>query len=279
MARFVGLAGVIPIVASVGLAGACGGKGVSPERQGKAMAAIIPADAGKALAGRRIYFGHQSVGYNLVEGLQSWAVERPDLGLKIVEGRSADGLSGPAFMHAKNGANYEPFEKMQDFSKTLEGGVGEKADVAFFKFCYVDFSAETDVEKVFTGYKTTLAGLHDKYPKTKFLHVTVPLTIVQSGPKATLKKLLGKKLGGAEANIVRNRFNELMRKEYGGREPLFDLAAVESTRLDGLVRFEQDGTSYPALAPEYSSDGKHLNPDGARWASAHLLKTLAELPF
>jgi hypothetical protein len=278
MARLVGLKRLVFAVASVGLAGACGGKGVSLERQAKAMSAVIPQDAGKALAVKRIYFGHQSVGYNLIEGLQSWAAERPDLGLKIVESKSADGLAGPAFMHAKNGANYEPFEKMQDFSKTLEAGVGEKADVAFFKFCYVDFSPETDVEKVFAGYKQTLASLHGKYPKTKFLHVTVPLTIVQSGPKATLKKLLGKKLGGAEANVVRNRFNDLMRKEYGGREPLFDLAAVESTRPDGLVRFDQDGTSYPALAPEYSSDGKHLNTDGARWASAHLLKTLAELP-
>ena len=241
------------------------------------MAAIIPPDAGKALATKRIYFGHQSVGYNIVDGIAAWAKERPDLGLKIVESRAPEAFATPGFVHAKNGANYEPLGKIQDFARTMEAGVGNKADIAFFKFCYVDFSPETDIDKVFAEYKTTMARLRTQFPQTKLVHVTVPLTIVQSGPKAMIKQLLGKKLGGADANIVRNRYNELLRREYQGKEPLFDLAVVESTLNDRPVRFEQDGARYPALAREYSSDGKHLNADGARWTAAHLLSALAAL--
>jgi hypothetical protein len=249
------------------------------ERSGSAMARIIPTNADQVLSKKRIYFGHQSVGYNIVEGMQEWVKERPSLGLKIVESGSPEALDAPAFAHGRIGANYEPLGKIEAFAQTLEQGVGAKADVALFKFCYVDFTPDTDVDRIFSRYKTTLARLHQSFPKTRFVHVTVPLTIVQTGPKAAVKRLLGRKLWGADANIVRNRFNDLMRREYGGHEPLFDLASVESTRPDGQeVRFDQGGASHPALADEYASDGKHLNPDGSRWAAAHLLKTLAELP-
>jgi hypothetical protein len=113
----------------------------------------------------------------------------------------------------------------------------------------------------------------------RFVHVTSPLTVVQSGPKALVKRMLGKPLGGSEANLARERFNALMREEYAGREPLFDLAAVESRRPDGrVVTFQAGGGRHPALAGEYASDGKHLNDLGARWAALHLLQTLAELP-
>ena len=271
---------VAPIlVATLGLAAAaCGKNALSAERKAEAMDAILPKTVGAALAGKRIYFGHQSVGYNIVDGLQAWNRDRPELGLKIVESRSPDAFQSPAFAHAKNGANYEPFQKIKEFAETIEGGVGAKVDIAFFKFCYVDFSPETDVEKVFAEYKTTLTRLREKFPRTRFVHFTTPLTVTQSGPKATLKRLLGRKIGGVEANMVRERYNELLRREYLGKEPFFDLAKVEATRLDQRsASFDQDGKSYPTLAEEYASDGKHLNADGARWVAAHLIKTLAAL--
>jgi hypothetical protein len=267
------------LVAALGLgAAACNKHALSAERKAEAMDAILPKTVGGALAGKRIYFGHQSVGYNIVDGLQAWNRERPELGLKIVESRTPDAFEGPVFAHATNGANYEPMKKIKEFADTVEGGVGAKADIAFFKFCYVDFSPETDGQKVFDEYKTTLARLRDKFPKTRFVHFTVPLTVTQTGPKAMIKRLIGRKIGGVEANIARERYNELLRREYLGKEPFFDLAKVEATRLDQRpASFEQDGRTYPYLAEEYASDGKHLNADGARWVAAHLIKTLAAL--
>ncbi len=237
----------------------------------------IPKEKLEKLSRSRIWFGHQSVGYDIVRGLGDLAREQPGLGITIVEGKGPDALAAPAFAHAPNGRNVEPLTKIQDFADTLErGGLGTATDIAFFKFCYVDFTPETDVEQVFAEYKQTLARLRSTFPNVKFVHVTSPLTIVQSGPKAWVKKVLGKKLGGAEANAARERFNARLREEYQGKEPLFDLATVESTLPGGkTVRFELDDRTFPALADGYASDGKHLNATGARWAAANLLATLA----
>ena len=67
-----------------------------------------------------------------------------------------------------------------------------------------------------------------------------------------------------------------IRETFAGREPLFDLAAVESTRPDGSrVFFERAGTPVYYLAPEYTNDGGHLIGAGRRSAAEALLATLA----
>jgi hypothetical protein len=243
-------------------------------------AAPLPAVSAAALerlAHKRIYFGHQSVGYNLVDGLKAVAAER-SLPLRVVETRKASDLQPGTFAHSANGKNEEPLTKIRDFAQTLDGDLGANVDIAFFKFCYIDFTPGADVQKLFTEYRAALAHLRVAHPAVRFVHVTAPLTVVAAGPKAWLKGLLGKKPWGADANVVRERFNNLLRKEYGGKEPLFDLAAVEASRPNGTVQtFRLDGASYPALTPAYASDGKHLNDAGARWAAAHLLATLASV--
>lgn len=266
---------LLPMLAGL----ACQGKHVNHEADVAAAVRDLPQAELTKVARKRIYFGHQSVGYNLVEGLQAIAKERPDAGLRIVESRAPEALKGPALAHATNGKNEQPLTKIRDFSETIAGGLGATTDIALFKFCYIDFPPGADVEAVFAEYRSTLARLRQAYPGVRFVHVTSPLTVVQSGPKALVKRLLGKKLGGAEANLARERFNELMRREYRDKEPIFDLAAVESRLPDGSqVTFEDGGRSHPALASDYASDGKHLNSLGARWAAVHLVRTLASLP-
>jgi hypothetical protein len=44
-----------------------------------------------------------------------------------------------------------------------------------------------------------------------------------------VKELLGRTPGQFGDNIVRERFNDLIRKTYDGREPVFDLARHESS--------------------------------------------------
>lgn len=79
-------------------------------------------------------------------------------------------------------------------------------------------------------------------------------------------------------NIKRNELNELIRQEYAGKEPLFDIAAIESTLPDGSRAFFSDhGKVYDYLSPDYSSDGGHLNPEGRRRVAEQLLITLARL--
>ena len=78
-----------------------------------------------------------------------------------------------------------------------------------------------------------MTELKTAYPHVTFVHVTVPLTITQAGVKAWVKSAIGKPVFGVQENAVRNRYNELIRDEYRGHEPLFDLASWESTGPDG----------------------------------------------
>ena len=51
------------------------------------------------------------------------------------------------------------------------------------------------------------------------------------------------------------QFNELLIKEYDGKEPVFDLAEIESTRPDGRREtFTKDGKTYYSLIPDYTYD-------------------------
>lgn len=229
-------------------------------------------EAVERVVSRRIFFGHQSVGGNLVEGLG-------DVGggkLQLVQARTADAFSKPAFVHTFIGQNEDPSGKVRDFEKALDDVQG-KAELAFFKFCYVDFTAGTDVEKLFAEYTASMERLHAKYPAVTFVHVTVPLTIVQTGAKAWLKRRLGRAPWGEQENVVRHRFNELLRAKYPGT--LFDLASLESTRPDGTPQsFEVGGVKVPMLVPEFTDDGQHLNVVGRKRAADALIEFLAKVP-
>jgi hypothetical protein len=100
--------------------------------------------------------------------------------------------------------------------------------------------------------------------------------VVQTGPKAFVKKIIGKAPGWYLDNVKRNSYNEKVRKAYSGKEPLFDLALVEATRPDGsLATFEWQGQSFQQLVPEYGSDGRHLNETGRQYVAEQLLVFLA----
>lgn len=225
-------------------------------------------------ASRRIFFGHQSVGANILDGVNDVTAGR----LRIREGRTAALLASPGLLHARLGENESPRSKLTAFEAamaSLEGHV----DVAFFKFCYVDFDERTDVEALFEAYTETMARLSKRYPGVTFVHVTVPLTIVPRGVKAWLQHALTQEAPwGAKENAARHRFNTLLRTRLEG-QPLFDLAALESTRADGSeASFELGGLTLPALVPEYSEDGQHLNTVGRRRVAEALLTYLARLP-
>ena len=154
----------------------------------------------------------------------------------------------------------------------MENGIGNKADISFFKFCYVDINPETNVEKVFTEYENTMSRLEKTYPKTMFVHVTIPLTTTQTGIKAWIKKLIGRAIGGYDENAKRNEFNDLITEASHQKEPVLDLAKIESTAPDGKRSvFTRNGQIYYSLAPIYTHDGGHLNELGRKRVAEQLL--------
>jgi len=223
----------------------------------------------------RAYFGHQSVGKNILDGLQNLAAENATYKLNIVETDAPEKISGPFFAHFRVGANMTPESKIESFRDHITKS-GKGVDVAFFKFCYIDVGADTDGETLFQKYQKMMADLRKQYPEITFVHVTIPVKAIDGGVKGIVKKVLGKSTG-EEANINRTRYNDLLRKEYLGKEPIFDLAAVESTSPEGSrVQGQKNGARYEALYAPYSDDGEHLNRDGSRRAAMALLQTLAD---
>jgi lysophospholipase L1-like esterase len=239
------------------------------------MSGAWGAEAGDvaAVARRRVFFGHQSVGANLLEGL----VEVTGGAVRVVASRDPAAFDAPGVVHTLVGRNEAPLSKVEDFERAM-ASVGERPEVAFFKFCYVDFDGQTDVQAVFDAYRGALQRLAAKYPQVTFVAVTAPLTTVQSGPKAWLKHALGSVAGGERENAQRHAFNEKVREAFRG-QPLFDLARLEARRPDGTTQsFTRDGARVPALVPEYSDDGGHLNAQGRKVMAEALVAFLAQLP-
>ena len=261
------------------LTAACRGGAVREESVHEASLREVPDQAWRDLAAKRIFFGHQSVGENIMEGVGELARAEPLTGLHVAAGERALAGGGGVFAHGRIGRNGDPGLKTDEFARLLEGPLRGKVDVAFHKYCYADFSETSDVPAVFDHYRKTLERLRAEFPGVVFVHVTTPLVRVQSGPRAVLKRLLGRTPGRYGGNFARERFNDLMRGAYGGREPLFDLAAIESTRPDGRRETIRAGSrSGFALVPAYTTDNAHLNELGRRRVAEALLVFLARLP-
>jgi len=255
---------IVAIVAALLCIGCSGGE-MDGKRQVHTDLNSIPKETWESFAKRTTFFGHQSVGNNILNGLRLFMKGLPNKSISIIESDRWNDMKKGAFAHYRVGENMQPYTKIAAFERFMHNGLGGKVNAAFFKFCYIDINQSTDIESLFSTYYVSMDALKKKYPKTKFIHVTVPLTIVQTGLRAWVKKLIGRPIGGYADNAQRNRFNKMLMDSYGGKEPVFDLAAVESTLPDGSTNtYEYDGITYKALVPDYASDGRHLNEIGSQ---------------
>ncbi len=228
------------------------------------------------LATQTVFFGHQSVGDNIVQGVRDLMAEDPRLDLNLINSADPDGIKGPAFLEAHIGENTRPNSKNTAFRAVVDKGLGARGGIAIMKYCYVDIGPGTDVTRMFREYAELVSQLTAKYPALKIVHVTVPLTTVEPAGKAWMKRILGKTTA-REDNLKRNQFNQFLRETYESRD-IFDLAQVESTHPDGSREyFVEGGQNVYTLAPEYTVDGGHLNQIGRRVAAQRLLSTLSTL--
>lgn len=230
-------------------------------------------------AARRVFFGHQSVGENVISGLVP-AFARQGAMPPVIADLTSPAIKTPrgagAFLHAFVGTNTDPLGKLADFDARLRGGLSEEIDAALVKFCYVDVDRNTDIDQLFVRYTSTLELLIRDYPKVDFWHSTVPL-MARPGLLARLRGSVTTTWATycAEDNLARERYNAKIRAKHRGR--LFDLAAIESTtptgsRVEGRVA----GQVYYSLYPGFASDSGHLNAGGSELAAAHLLALLGE---
>lgn len=198
------------------------------------------------LTQKKILFSHQSVGENILQGIEEI---KPD---QFILDNLRQELVG------KNGY---PFMKFIHFS-TLLNSKNRDIQIALMKLCFVDFTEDTNVELLFQRYKTTITILKEMYPDIVFAHITTPLTTNPSWLKSTVKKLMGK----SNLNEKRGEYNRLLIQEYAKIDPIFDLATIET-----------DGSTSYSLASKFTDDGGHLNLLGREVVATAFVRFLANI--
>ncbi|MFO0726317.1 MAG: SGNH/GDSL hydrolase family protein [Myxococcota bacterium] len=252
------------VLASGALFWACAGRETEPSAP-PAVSANAREDLAK-LSRLRVFFGHQSVGENIVHGLQS-AAESAGVSELVVLPWSGT-ATAPGFYHAPIGQNRDPASKLRAFEAVLDSPGAASLDVALMKLCYVDIDRTVDPDRVLSDYLDTVRRIRAKHPRLRLVHVTTPLMVPEgySKLKTTVKSLFGVE----NDNLRRNRYNRRLQEALAG-EPIFDLAAAEAQRQDGS-RVEDDGML--GLAAEYTTDGGHLNALGQRKLALALARAL-----
>jgi hypothetical protein len=232
---------------------------------GRRPAVVVPAAAAAtadmvAVARKRVLFGHQSVGWNIMSGVADlYRIRHVRPVPSQPQWSGSLSARGGWFAQAGIGQNGSPVSKVKAFNALVRSGAGRRANVVVMKLCFVDITAGTNVASLFRYYRSVMASLHAAYPSLVIVHVTAPLTT-----------------GDVADNVVRQKYNALLRAQYGSTGRLFDLALVESTtptgaRVGGTYR----GYRYFALWSGYSSDGGHLNTRGSQRAADYFLRVLS----
>ncbi len=221
----------------------------------------------------RVFFGHQSVGGNIIAGLTALAKE---VGVDIAIAPEGESPPGPGIIHAAAGRNNHPSSKIASLATALENMADNLPQQAMVKLCYVDFNPDTDSEAVFRDYRDTMISLQRQYPAVTLIHATVPLTTRPVSVKDVVKRLIGRSVWEDDANTRRAAYNQRLRETFK-EQPLFDLARIESTRPDGSTETftNRQSGSIAALYPGYASDDGHLNAQGRRLAAVEFARVIA----
>lgn len=232
----------------------------------------------QTLAQARILLGHQSVGRNILAGVQSLA-DQAGVSLRVLEIDGSPPDSAPGLFHSAIGKNGDPNSKCESFELLLNRPVEPPYDLVMMKFCYVDLNEDTPLtaEQLLDSYQAMVNRIRNLRSNVKIVHLTLPLRSDPKEWKTPIKRALGRGTYEDRGNVLRNAFNEGLRNRYRD-EPIFDLAAVESTRADGRhSSFKQDGRTIYTLAPEYTDDGGHLNVQAQRLVAGEFVRVVGEV--
>jgi hypothetical protein len=212
------------------------------------------------LQASRVWFGHHSVGRNILDGLQALSKEA---GVAVEIGE------GPV------GQNTRPLEKFEDFARRAERDPGDGVQLMVMKLCYVDFDPSTDVDELIRAYAASVERVKKARPGIRIVHVTPPLCARPGDVKSKLNRMLGRQVWEDDSNAKRSEFAKKLVAKFPG-EPVFDLSRIESTRPDGTTEsHDVGGRPVPMLWPGFTTDGGHLNELGSKVAAKAFAETLA----
>lgn len=209
---------------------------------------LTPAELTR-LRSANVLWGHQSVGRDLIGGANA-------LGFPFTTVSAAADYGRVHLGEALIAENRDPERKIRSFNELFVGRtIGSAVQVAAFKFCWIDFNSDTDLDALLTHYTQAVEQAQQRYPTVRFFHVTPPIT--SDEPRE---------------NRIRVEFGRRLRERFAARAVVLDLSEIQSTRDDGS-RCVRDRA--PVLCDTYRSDEGHFNPDGARRAAKAFLFAIA----
>lgn len=215
----------------------------------------------------RVAFYHHSVGADVLAGVARLDAAAGGGRLRLASWEEAVAVDGPVLANGEGGRNGDPRGKVDAFAAIVRGQSRLRPDLAFMKFCYVDFDPGTDVDALLSHYRETLQALKAEHPGIRFAHVTAPLFRRPADLKSSARRLLGLQVWEDAANAKRAEYNRRLVEAFPG-DPVFDLAGVEAGGPGA------PGAA-PSLLPEFTEDGGHLNAAGQATAGAAAIRFLA----
>ena len=119
--------------------------------QGNVASAITTEDL-IAVAHTRVFFGHQSVGMNMLNAIPAIYTDHGVSAPSIEQGRAAPAPNGGFIAHQFIGENTKPLLKIEDFNRTMRDGMGRQVDVALMKFLlarhHIQHGCRRDIRQV-----------------------------------------------------------------------------------------------------------------------------------
>jgi hypothetical protein len=234
------------------------------------IGSVSTADKLRALATKRTWFVHMSVGYHIYTGEQT--DHASGLG-GIVNANPGAGVTVPQYLYDPNEAQLttqalpgqfthsltgadtgDPVGKIRAFVASLGSTFGGGLDYAGLKFCYSDFRYNTGEvnEAAWVEYRTQMDALEASFPG-RLVYWTVPLASAASDAD----------------NQAREVLSDRIRDRYGHTGRVFDVGLLESTDPQGNPVTGPSGA--PAVYGPYTFDGSHPNATGANYlAQAYL---------
>jgi hypothetical protein len=231
----------------------------------------------KTIRKKNIYFGHKSVGENIISGLHQILDKYGQDEYSIKSLNDSQNFERINFLHSDIGNNGEPKGKFAEFSKIVNGLVSKKLEIAMMKLCFVDITEKTNINDIFASYVEMIDSLKRKHPDLVIIHFTVPL---KSNPSLinNIKNIIkGRTSNDVKDNLTRNKYNELLYSKYS-KQDIFDIAKIESMHPDGKREsLVINGQICYCLVDDYTNDGGHLNELGQNIVASGLISKLCEV--
>ena len=230
----------------------------------------------KTFRNERIFFGHKSVGSNILQGISEISIKNNNERIAILNINDASELPNTYLLEANIGDNGNPKGKIDEFAKLINQMAQNGLTIAMMKLCFVDLNENSNIDDIFNYYSAKIDSLRIIYPDLIIIHFTVPLTSKRtmfSRVKDFLKRRSNKSMLD---NVIRNNYNKLIFSKYPN-DLIFDLAKLESTFPDGTrEQFIYNGKHYNSLVPDYTDDGGHLNEKGRQMVAKNLISFIAD---